>query len=87
LGKIDKILLKVLGAKSDSNIDFVDIVNLLIYLNFNERIKGSHHVFSKDGIPEIINIQSIDNNKSKAYQVKQIRNIILKYKLGAIDNE
>jgi hypothetical protein len=87
LAKIDKILLKVLGAKSDSNIDFVDIVNLLIYLNFNERIKGSHHVFSKDGIPEIINIQSIDNNKSKAYQVKQIRNIILKYKLGAIDNE
>jgi hypothetical protein len=48
------------------------------------RIKGSHHIFSKIGITEIINIQPNENNKGKNYQVKQIRNIILKYKLREI---
>ena len=51
---------------------------------FDERIKGSHHIFTKKGIEEIINIQPI-GSKAKAYQVKQVRNLILKYKLGADD--
>jgi hypothetical protein len=49
---------------------------------FNERVKSSHHIFTKDGIEEIINIQPI-SSKAKAYQVNQVRNLILKYKLGA----
>jgi len=87
LKKVVKILLKVLSGRNDSNIEFHDILLLLSYLNFEERIKGSHHIFSKTGISEIINIQPDDNNKSKPYQVKQIRNIILKYKLAEIDYE
>jgi predicted RNA binding protein YcfA (HicA-like mRNA interferase family) len=51
---------------------------------FDERVKGSHHIFTKDGVEEIINIQPI-GSKAKAYQVKQVRNLILKYKLGASD--
>jgi len=51
-----------------------------------ERIKGDHHIFTKDGIEEIINLQP-KGEKSKPYQVKQVRNIILKYKLGGIINE
>ncbi len=54
--------------------------NLLQKLNFNERIKGSHHNFSKEGILEKINIQT-DDKLCKAYQVKQIRTVILKYGL------
>ncbi len=38
---------------------------------------------TQDNINELINIQP-DGNKAKAYQVKQVRNIILKYKLGGI---
>lgn len=52
----------------------------ILELGFTERIKGSHHIFSKDGIAEIINIQP-NNKLSKTYQVKQVRNLIFKYKL------
>jgi hypothetical protein len=53
---------------------------LLLKLDFEERIKGSHHIFYKKGVEEIINIQPI-GNKAKAYQVKQVRELIIKYKL------
>ncbi len=53
-------------------------------LGFDERISGSHHIFLMTGIEEIVNLQP-KQNKAKPYQVKQVRNIILKYKLGADD--
>ena len=71
-------------GRSDANIDFSDLCKLLESLGFDERIKGSHHIFSRFGIEEIINIQP-KGNRAKAYQVKQVRNIILKYKLGDDD--
>lgn len=79
--QIDKLLIKILSGTSDNNIDFEDLRKLLNVLEFNERIKGSHHIFYKDGVDEIINIQPL-GSKAKAYQIKQIRNLILKYKLG-----
>ena len=79
--KIEKILLSVLCGTSDTNIRFADIQQLLEFLGFCERIKGDHHIYTKTGVAEIINIQPI-GNKAKAYQIKQIRNIILKYRLG-----
>ncbi|MFZ2325227.1 MAG: hypothetical protein WAV89_16210 [Ignavibacteriaceae bacterium] len=39
-------------------------------------------MYSKNGIPEIINIQPLKDGKAKPYQVKQVRNIILRYKLN-----
>jgi hypothetical protein len=53
-------------------------------LGFDERIRGSHHIFTKDGIEEILNLQPKGAN-AKPYQVKQMRNVILKYKLGGDD--
>jgi predicted RNA binding protein YcfA (HicA-like mRNA interferase family) len=53
-------------------------------LGFEERVKGSHHIYFKDGIDEIINLQP-SNGKAKPYQVKQVRELIIKYKL--ISNE
>jgi len=40
-----------------------------------------HHIFYKEGIEEILNLQP-DGAKAKPYQVKQVRGVILKYKLG-----
>ena len=54
---------------------------MLKRLGFDERIRGSHHIFTQNEIEEILNIQS-KGNKAKPYQVKQVRNLILKYKLG-----
>ena len=79
-----KILELIFMGRSDSNIDFNDVRRLLSILGFIERIKGRHHIFAKEGVAEIINIQP-KSSKAKAYQVKQIRNIILKYKLGIED--
>jgi len=76
-----KFILKILNGSNDNDIVFFEMCNLLLYLGFSSRIKGSHHIFYKDGIEEIINIQS-KNGNVKAYQVKHIRDIIIKYKLG-----
>lgn len=76
-------MLAVLCGTNDSNIKFSDIRYLLDGLGFQERIKGDHHIYTKDGVAEIINLQPIGNS-AKAYQVKQVRNIILKYGLGGI---
>lgn len=75
------VLKNVLSALSDKNIKFSDLKKLILDLGFSERIKGSHHIFFKKGIAEIINLQSLKNGKAKAYQVKQVRNIIIKYEL------
>ncbi|HMV26596.1 MAG TPA: type II toxin-antitoxin system HicA family toxin [bacterium] len=85
MSKLEKILLTVLRGTSDTNIDFEDLRKLLHTLGFSERIKGSHHIFYKDGVVEIINLQS-KNSKAKPYQVKQVRNLIIKYKLGGDEN-
>lgn len=80
MSTIDKILIDVMSGTKDNNIRFTDLQKLLETLGFNCRIRGDHFIYTKDGIAEIINIQP-DKNKSKPYQVKQIRNIILKYRL------
>ena len=84
--KFEKTINRLLQGTSDANIDFNDIRGLLIQLDFKERIKGSHHIFWKDNITEILNFQP-KGSKAKPYQVKQVRNVILKYKLGELRNE
>jgi len=58
---------------------------LLISLGFDSRIRGSHHIFSKEGVEEILNLQP-KRGKAKPYQVKQVREVILKYQLGDKDD-
>jgi virulence-associated protein VapD len=81
MGKHEKLLNQILRGTSDSNIAFNDLCNLLRRLGFEERTKGSHHIFRKRGIVEKINLQR-DDNKAKRYQVRQVRDVILKYNLG-----
>lgn len=81
MSQFEKILLKILSGTSDNNFEFDEIVKLLGNLGFSQRIKGSHFIFYKENVQEILNIQS-KGSKAKAYQVRQIREIILKYKLG-----
>ena len=64
-----KILGKILDGLSDKNIRFQDLRKLLISLGFSERIRGDHHIFYKEGIEEIVNLQPLRNGKAKAYQV------------------
>jgi len=76
-----KTLEKVLSGLADKNIGFNDLLNLVKGFGFSERIKGDHHIFYKEGIDEILNLQPLRDGKAKAYQVKQVREIIFRYKL------
>ena len=75
------VLSRVLSGLSDRNLRFEDLRKLLFSFGFNERIKGDHHIFTKSTVIEIINIQPLRDGKAKAYQVKQVRNLIMNYKL------
>ena len=81
MGKLDKLLVEILSGRHDKSIRFSELTNLLKTLGFSERIKGSHHIYYKEGVDEILNIQP-DGSQAKPYQVKQVRNIIVKYRLG-----
>ena len=86
MGKLDKFKQLILSGASDANIEFKPLCNLLTKLGFNERIKGDHHIFTKNDVDEIINMQPL-KSKAKPYQVKQVRNLIVKYHLGGPDAE
>lgn len=77
----EKMLERILRGASDADVPFDEMRRILMNLGFQERIRGSHHIFTKDGVEEILNIQP-KGSKAKPYQVKQVRNVILKYKLG-----
>jgi hypothetical protein len=86
MGKHEKLMLRILRGTSDNNISFDDLCQLLVHLGFRERIKGSHRIFTKPGVVEILNLQP-KGGRAKPYQVKQVRNMILKYKLGDVEND
>lgn len=81
MSQYEKLLLSIMSGTKDKNILFADLRAVLDRLGFQCRIKGDHFIYTKDGVEEIINIQPA-GNKAKPYQVKQVRNIILKYQLG-----
>ena len=81
MGKYSKLREKVLAGGADSNIGFAELCQLLGRLGFGERVRGDHHIFTRDGVAEIINLQP-KGKKAKPYQVKQVRSILVKYRLG-----
>jgi predicted RNA binding protein YcfA (HicA-like mRNA interferase family) len=81
MSKLDRLLEQVLSGSSDANINFDSICRLLRSLGFVERMRGSHHIFTKAGVEERINLQREGSN-AKVYQVRQVRAVIIKYKLG-----
>jgi hypothetical protein len=84
MGKYSKLKGRILSGTADSNIEFRELCQLLIRLVFEERVRGDHHIFVKENITEIINLQP-NGSKAKPYQVKQVRSILTKYMLGDAD--
>jgi len=80
-----KTLEKVLRGTSDANIRFDDLRTLLAALGFEERVRGSHHIFTLEGKEAALTLQP-DGSKAKTYQVKQVRRIIIDQRL-ATDEE
>ena len=86
MGKYEKLLIKILRGASDANVSFDALCGLLRQLGFDERVRGSHPVFSREGVEEILNLQPAGAT-AKAYQVRQVRGVILRHRLGGQDDE
>lgn len=84
MGKYAKLRERILSGASDGNIDFASLQQLLMRLGFTERIRGDHHIFTRPDIQELINLQP-KAGKAKPYQVRQIRDLMIQYRLGASD--
>jgi hypothetical protein len=81
VAKYDELLSRVLRGTSDANIPFNQLCHLLRRLGFEERIRGDHHIFTKEDVEEILNLQP-KGRHAKPYQVKQVRGVIAKHRLA-----
>lgn len=85
--KHDKLLDQILAGRSDHNIAFASLRTLLFSLGFRERVRGDHHIFTRDGVVEILNLQPLSGGRAKSYQVRQVRNVIVRYKLAELEDD
>ena len=85
MGKYKKLIERILSGRADADISFDELCQLLHRLGFEERSRGSHHIFRKVNVEEKINLQR-DDGKAKPYQVRQIRSLLLKYKLLSLED-
>jgi hypothetical protein len=79
--KYQKFLKRLMSGQADAGIVFSDLSSLLQRLGFSLRVRGDHHIFSREDIAEIINLQP-NASLAKPYQVKQVRNLLHKYRLS-----
>ena len=81
MSKAAKTIAHILWRRGDASVRFEDLRAALRHLGFSERIRGSHHAFSKVGVAALINLQR-DGSHAKAYQVRQVRAILVEHGLG-----
>jgi hypothetical protein len=79
------LIAQILSGRADRNVRFRDLCGLLLALGFDERIRGSHHIYSRADVAEILNIQPRDGGMAKPYQVRQVRDLLVKYRLGEVE--
>lgn len=82
MASLKKTFDAVLSGRSDQNIRFAELVRIMKALGFKDRVKGGHHIFWRDGVAEIVNLQPLSGGVAKAYQVKQVREIVTRYGLS-----
>ena len=80
VGTYEELHLRILQGKSDANINFDELRHFLQWLGFEERTRGSHHIFRRYGVRELINLQR-EGSKAKVYQVRQVRQVVVRYGL------
>lgn len=80
MGRRRKHFDRIVNGGSDANIPFEKTRTLLLALGFSESVKGSHHKFVREDVEEMINIQEVEG-KCKPYQVRQMREVFLRYNL------
>lgn len=77
----EKLLRRILDGNSDAGIRFNELRGLLRRLGFAERVRGSHHIFVRRDIAERVILQR-DGAHAKPYQIRQVRRMILRNRMG-----
>ncbi len=77
---LEKTIEKLLRGQSDANLRFEEVCHLLQAKGFRMRTEGSHHIFTRPGVRERLNLQR-EGAQAKPYQVRQVRKILAAYKL------
>ena len=72
MARPEQVFDSILLGKSDANIRFQDLCRLLEEPGFSQRIRGSHHIFTRDGVQEILNLQP---KSGKAKSIKSSRSV------------
>ena len=81
MSRHDKLLAKVFSGNTDAAVRFDEMRALLTRFGFNERIRGSHHIFTRPGIEALIDLQP-KQGKCKPYQVRQVRDVLTKFNIS-----
>jgi hypothetical protein len=81
MGRRRKLLQRILSGRSDANIPFEQTRTLLNSMGCSERIAGSHHIFAREDVPERLNLQPSKVGTLKRYQVRQLRELLVRYGL------
>lgn len=81
-----KLFLRLLSGRHDQDFAFSDLQAVLSFASFTFRTRGDHFIYTRADVEEIINIQP-RGNKAKPYQVKQVREILLTYRIGGDEDE
>ncbi len=78
-----KLLKKIIGGSK--NIRFADMDNLVRGFGFKlSRTEGSHHIFFRPDIPELVNLQNV-KGQAKPYQMRQFLKLVEKHNLKLED--
>ena len=80
-----KLLKKALA--NPKNLRFGELVTLVEAFGFRfARVSGSHHIFEHPQVPELVNVQD-RKGKAKAYQVRQLLELVERHNLVLGDEE
>ncbi len=82
LTRFIKLLDRLLSGDADRAFPFDDLCTVLFGLGFSRRVRGSHHIFTRDGIRDILNLQPRRGGEAKPYQVRQVRDVVVRYGLA-----
>ena len=69
------------ALNNPQSLRFTEAIKLAEAFGFQvARIRGSHHILKRPGIPELLNFQNV-GGKAKPYQVRQLLEIVETYNL------
>lgn len=76
-----KTFARVCCGTADASLRYDDVCQLLARLGFEKQVRDDHHVFIREGVAEILNLQP-SGALAKPYQVGQVRDVIVRYRLA-----